>query len=220
MLFDEYRKNLVECQLAPNGIANPEIINIFRTMPREIFYSTAQASACYGDEDLRTSDHSWSLEPLTEARILNHGGFKKEDVVLLVGATTPTLPAYLAQLVTTVIVIDTDEDLLENIRKATLQLELCNIVFEKVQNYNEGFSEQAPYDKIIFAGAISKVPDIYASQLVAQGALIAVERATADSPGYLNLYTKTKDNYISKKFIEHANTPYLQGFKQESHFVF
>lgn len=218
--FDEYRKNLVECQLYPNGILDRDILEIFRTLPREVFYSADKAVKCYGDEDIPLKDNIWALEPVTEARIVYHGDFRRDDVVLVVGAATPTLPAYLAHLVTTVIVIDTDAEMLETIKNAALKLELCNIVTEQVADMAQGFAAQAPFDRIVFGGAIAHIPPALQEQLVDGGGLVAVERESERAPGVLNVYIKSQSGYLSPRFIGHANTPYLPPFAPEEKFVF
>ena len=92
MDFSSYRKNLVDCQLYPNGIVDKKILDIFENMPRETFFDKSHSCACYCDEDFQVKDNRWALEPLLEARILHEGDFNDKDVVMVIGASSPTLP--------------------------------------------------------------------------------------------------------------------------------
>lgn len=222
MDFSAYRKNLVDCQLYPSGIVDKEILNVFLSLPREKFFEAANASACYGDEDIHVKKDRWAFEPVIEARILYEGAFKGNDLVLIVGASSPTLPAYIAQFVTTVIVIDNDQQLLDKSQKAAMDLEICNIVYEHLKDYAQGYSAQAPYDKIVFSGAVSFIPEELASQLTMDGCILAIERKGYNEPGEMKKYVRAGADspVLSAQFIDNANTPYLPGFEPESRFEF
>lgn len=222
MDFSNYRKNLVECQLYPNGIVDKEILNVFLTLPRENFFDSANSCACYGDEDVCVKNDRWALEPVIEALILHEGEFNDKDIVMIIGASSPTLPAYIAQFVTTVIVIDTDQQLLDKSQKACLDLEICNILFECVDDYTKGCPAQAPYDKIVFSGAVSRVNEDIIAQLTIDGRILAILREDFNTPGSLvKLFRADKDSpALSTQFIDNVNTPYLPGFQPESRFEF
>lgn len=218
MNFSEARKNMVECQLKTNGITNDRIVAAFLSVPREEFYPPHLTSCAYVDEDVKIANDRWSLEPLVEARLMNAADLKPADVVLLVGASSPALAAYLAQIVTTVIVIDDDQSLLDNAQSVSLKLELTNIAYIK-SPMTGGYGAEAPYDVVIVSGAAHHVPAALFDQVVDGGRLVCIEKSRENAQGDLRLYTKS-GGHISGTFISLANTPYLKGFEPQSNFEF
>lgn len=217
MNFDQCRINMVECQLSPNGIKNKDIIELFSSVPRERFYfDEASKLSCYKDEDTKLNDNKWAVDPVTEARIIQYTDFKPSDVVLIIGASTPTLAAYISPYVATVIVIDEDENLLEKIRQECLGLDLCNITCEHIDDYTRGYPKLAPYDKIVFSGTISKLEDHITAQVVEGGEITSIIRENYDAPGVLYVSKVLSHKNLSKKFIYNANTPYLPKFGPET----
>ncbi len=218
MNFSEARKNMVECQLRTNGITNQKIVQAFMTIPREDYYPAHLASCAYLDEDVCIANDRWALEPLVEARMMSAAQLAPTDVVLLVGASSMTLTAYLSQIVTTVIVIDEDAALLDQAQAIAQKHEIGNVAYIH-SPMTQGYAEEAPYDVIILSGAVCEVPNTLFSQIVDGGRLACIEKKHEKSQGDLKLYKKMGLS-VSGSFLGNANTPFLKGFAPTTEFEF
>lgn len=219
MQYKQVRENMVECQLKTNGIVQDNLVHLFAGLPREEFFPDSLKTRAYLDESVEVCEGRWSLEPLVEARILKALNLSGDDVVLVVGASSPALIAYTAQMAATVIVIDSDESLLQQAREACLAHDYCNVVFERTEKMAQGYAEQAPFDNVVICGAVCGTPDVLVEQVVEGGRLIYIKRDTERCPGELVLSEKGA-NAASEYVIANANVPFLQGFEPCNTFKF
>ena len=81
-----------------------------------------------------------------------------------------------------------------------------------------GHRQRAPYDVIMFVGAVAEVPNEIVAQLAEDGRLVAVVKA-AGGVGRATLTTKT-GGAIARRVMFDAATPLLPGFQPKPTFVF
>jgi protein-L-isoaspartate(D-aspartate) O-methyltransferase len=81
-----------------------------------------------------------------------------------------------------------------------------------------GYQKQAPYDVIVFQGAVSEVPEAVRRQLADGGRLAAVV-IDATGLGRGTLVQRAGDNFSGRRLFD-ASTPLLPGFAREAGFVF
>jgi len=77
---------------------------------------------------------------------------------------------------------------------------------------------RAPYDIILFGGAVAAVPEEISAQLAEGGRLVAVVRAEGEV-GRATLTTRT-GGVVARRVIFDAAIPRLLGFPPEPAFVF
>jgi len=82
----------------------------------------------------------------------------------------------------------------------------------------EGYAKQAPYDVIMFEGAVSEVPSAISDQLSEGGRLLAILK-TGVGLGKAVLITRLNDR-LSQLELFDINAPYLAGFEPEIGFKF
>jgi protein-L-isoaspartate(D-aspartate) O-methyltransferase len=81
-----------------------------------------------------------------------------------------------------------------------------------------GYSEQAPYDVIMFSGGVAKIPDAIIAQLADGGRLCAVVAPPGAVPT-AQLVMNCGGTPATRKIFD-GSVPYLPGFEPEPSFVF
>ena len=82
------RQNMVESQIRPNKVTDPELIDALRSLPRELFVPKAMRGIAYVDEDIAVAPDRYLMEPMVLARLLQEAAVAATDMVLDVGCCT------------------------------------------------------------------------------------------------------------------------------------
>ena len=82
----------------------------------------------------------------------------------------------------------------------------------------QGFARQAPYDVIVFAGAVAAPPAAITEQLAEGGRMVAVI-ADGTGIGRGTLFVKA-GGIVSHRVAFDAATPFLAGFEPQPQFSF
>jgi len=85
---------------------------------------------------------------------------------------------------------------------------------------SNGAPEYAPYDIIIFNGAINNLPANIRDQVKEGGRILAILREDDLGLAKATLFEQTDSENLSKRVLFEAGTPYLQGFAPIKEFVF
>jgi protein-L-isoaspartate(D-aspartate) O-methyltransferase len=214
--YSAARANMVESQIRPNKVTDPAVIAAFMAVPRERFVPPALQGVAYVDEDIPVAAGRYLAEPMILGRLLQFAAPRVQDVALEIGAGTGYGTAVLARLVGSVVGLDCDPEL---VRQATANLADLGIGNASIVTgpLLEGHAARAPYDLIIFSGAVAKVPAQVEDQLAEGGRLLAVE--AADGVGRAVLVRRHGGN-LSRRVIFDASTPLLPDAGRKAEFVF
>jgi hypothetical protein len=106
MDYARVRLNMVNNQLRPNRVDDPNVLDAMAEVPRERFLPKALRGVAYADEDLPLPDGSWLIEPLVLARLIQAAGVRPTDVVLVIGCMTGYAGVVLSRLAATVILVE------------------------------------------------------------------------------------------------------------------
>ena len=117
----------------------------------------------------------------------------------------------------TVVGLECDRALKDTANRTLNALDVDNAVVVEGP-LDVGYAKQAPYDAVIFQGAISEVPDGIKRQLADGGRLVAVISDKAGI-GRGTLMQRDGDTFSSRTLFD-ASTPLLPGFAREIGFVF
>ncbi len=217
--FQQARKNMVEGQIHPNGVIMPELLEAFETTPRELFVPSDYKNLACNDEDIPLGGGRYLLEPSVHARMIQALEPKADDVVLDIGGGTGYGAAVLSPLVSTVVVVENENELIERVSQVWKEMGLCNIAsFEGP--LNEGNAANAPYDSIVIAGAVAEVPPQIIDQLVPHGRLVCIIKEAGHVMGQARIYQKSEDGQYSSYALFDAGSPYLKGFEPKPVFQF
>jgi protein-L-isoaspartate(D-aspartate) O-methyltransferase len=216
-LFDAARTHMIESQLRPNKAADHRVLGAFASIRRELFVPENLRRVTYVDEDLPLGGGRYLMEPMIAARLLQVAMVKRTDTALVVGAGTGYEAALLAMLARNVIALEEDPQLARRARAALVEHAIASVSIVEGP-LAQGYRPRAPYEVILFAGAVAKVPAEITSQLAEEGRLLAVVRP-GNAVGRATLTTRT-GGLLAHRVIFDAAAPLLPGFLPKPAFVF
>jgi protein-L-isoaspartate(D-aspartate) O-methyltransferase len=211
------RLNMVEGQIRTNKVTDEAVIDAFLSVPRERFVPPALSGAAYVDEDIPLGGGRWLMEPMVFARLLQLAELGREDTVLEIGCGTGYGTALLSRLAHAVVAVESDPRLAAEARARLAELGCENAAVVEGP-LAEGYPGRAPYDAILFSGAVAEVPEAIGRQLAAGGRLLAVVKAPTGL-GQAEVMIRA-DGVLSRRPVFDAATPLLPGFQREPSFVF
>ena len=211
------RRNMVESQIRPNKVTDPLLLAALLELPREQFLPKARRGVAYVDEDIEVGEGRYLMEPMVLARLLLAAEVKPTDIVLDIGCATGYSTAVLARLANTVVAVESSRKLAAEASAVLSQLGIDNAAVIEGP-LDRGYAKQAPYDVILFSGAIAQVPDAILDQLADGGRLVAViDDGSRVRKG--TIMTRL-GGVISGRAVFDAATPLLPGFDRKPGFVF
>ncbi|MEO3430319.1 protein-L-isoaspartate O-methyltransferase [Pelagibius sp. CAU 1746] len=215
--FAAARLNMVESQIRTNKVTDQQVIAAFEAVPRELFVGEGKRGFAYVDEDLEVAAGRYLMEPMVLARLLQAAGLQSGDIALDIGCATGYSTAILAHLAETVVGVESSRQLADQANRTLNALDVDNAVVVEGA-LDAGYQKQAPYNVIVFQGAVSAVPDTVKRQLSDGGRLVAVVNDEAGI-GRGTLVCRSGDSFSARVLFD-AATPLLPGFEREVGFVF
>lgn len=197
--FAAARRDMIEHQLKGRDITDPTVLKAMEDVPRHRFVSPALQSQAYADGPLPIGRGQTISQPYVVAFMTLILEVRPEDTILEIGTGCGYQAAVLARLAKQVYTIEIVEELAEQARMLLRELGYKN-VFVKAGDGFDGWSEHAPFDKIILTCAVKEFPPTLVAQLAEGGRIIA----PLGPPGYaqeLVLATKINGRLQSKKVL-------------------
>jgi protein-L-isoaspartate(D-aspartate) O-methyltransferase len=166
------RERLIQ-RLRDQGIADEQVLERIRTVPRHLFVDEALATRAYEDTALpiglgQTISQPYVVARMTEALIEGTAPRK----ILEIGTGCGYQTAVLSPLVKFVYTIERLSALLERARLRFQELNLRNVHLRHGDGFR-GWVSHAPYDAILMAAAPLEIPAALFTQLGPGGRLIA-----------------------------------------------
>jgi protein-L-isoaspartate(D-aspartate) O-methyltransferase len=221
MDYKTARRMMVDSQLRPNGVTDPDLVGAVLEVARERFVPADKVALAYLDRDLQVSEGGAHgprhlLKPMVTAKLIQAAEVKATDHVLDIACGTGYSSAVLARLAGSVVALEDDPALAA---KAT---ELLNA--EGVSNVavvcgalEAGWPAKAPYDVILINGAVELVPPALCHQLKDGGRLVAI---VGSGPiGKATIYRSVRGE-VSGRPVFDAAEPLLPSFSKPPAFVF
>lgn len=173
MDFEQARFNMVEQQIRPWDVLDPEVLGLMMSVKREEFVPEAYRAIAFADVEVPLSAGAKMWPPRVEAKILQELVVKKGDRVLEIGTGSGFFAALLANLATDVVSVEIDRALADAARKTLQKNGVANVTVE-VGDGVKGWAAKAPYDVIVISGAVPVVPAELLAQLKVGGRLAAI----------------------------------------------
>jgi protein-L-isoaspartate(D-aspartate) O-methyltransferase len=173
MDFEQARFNMVEQQIRPWDVLDPEVLGLMMSVKREDFVPAAYREVALADVEIPLSAGAKMWPPRVEARILQELQLRKSDRVLEVGTGSGFLAALLGRLAADVVSVEIDRGLAESAKKTLQRNDVSNVTVE-VGDGAKGWAAKAPYDVIVVTGAVPAIPAELLAQLKVGGRLAAV----------------------------------------------
>ncbi|HYG91529.1 MAG TPA: protein-L-isoaspartate O-methyltransferase [Azospirillum sp.] len=211
------RFHMVECQIRPNKVTDHRLVDALMDVPREIFVPQTLRGVAYVDGDIAIGQGRYLIEPMIFARMLQEVGVDETAKVLDVGCGTGYSTAVLARLAASVVGLESDPALASRAKGALAQAGIANATVVNAP-LGEGYAADAPYDVIVFEGAVSKVPTAICDQL-AEGGRMVVCVLGDGGLGEVRLYQRY-GRAVSSRILFEAQPPLLPGFEPKPKFEF
>jgi protein-L-isoaspartate(D-aspartate) O-methyltransferase len=215
------RNNMVENQIRPNHVTDAAVIAAMTIIPREKFVPEDVACIAYVDEAIATVEGRYLMAPMVLARLLEEAKVSQNDIVMNIGCGVGYELAILAQIAKVVVGIEANKILADKASSNMTELGIDN-TFIVHAALAKGYAKQAPYDVILFNGAIDEVPKSILDQLVDGGRVVSiVPRADAlyGSMGKAVVLERFGNIFSSIEVFD-ASAPVIPDFVKEKTFEF
>jgi protein-L-isoaspartate(D-aspartate) O-methyltransferase len=216
MDYSALRRRMVESQLRTNKITDDAVLDAMGEVPRELFVPRALKSIAYLDEDLQIAPGRYLMEPMVLGRLLHLAEVKASDQAMVIGCGNGYSAAVLARIANSVVAVESDAALAQKAQELLVDFGASNVNLARAP-LTAGYPAKAPYDVILFDGAVQQIPDSIVGQLAVGGRLVAVLQA--DGPGRAILATRTEAG-LSQRVVFDCSVPSLPGFAKAPSFVF
>ncbi|AMP90580.1 TPA: methyltransferase domain-containing protein [Legionella pneumophila subsp. pneumophila] len=167
------RINMIKQQLRTGDVLNESILDLYDEILRHEFVPELFSNFAYSDMQIPLAHGQRMLTPLEEGTIIQALDLKGHETVLEVGTGTGFMTALLSKLCKKVISIDYYSDFTAN-AKRKLEENNCNNVELITGDACRGWLESAPYDVMVFTGAMEKLTDTHKLQILPGGKLFAI----------------------------------------------
>jgi len=215
--YSAARLNMVESQVRPNRVTDPRVVGAMLELPRERFVPEPLRGIAYVDEDVPLGSGRFLMEPMVLARLVQAARIVTGETVLEVGSGTGYGAAVMSQMAGRVVALESDTNLARQAQTTLGALGIANVQVV-TGPLEQGHAAAAPYDAIVFAGAVAQVPPRVIDQLAEGGRLVAVV-AVPGEPGRATLVTRVAGAF-SRRILFDAGSRLLPGFEFEPGFAF
>jgi protein-L-isoaspartate(D-aspartate) O-methyltransferase len=169
--YTHLRAAMVERHVAARGISDARILQAMRDVPRHLFVSPAVASKSYGAGALPIGANQTISQPYIVARMIELLQLTGSEKVLEIGTGTGYQAVVLSKLAARVFSIERVSELAARASELIKRLKISNISVN-VFDGTFGWSDQAPFDRIIVAAAAPEVPQPLVQQLARTGLMV------------------------------------------------
>lgn len=217
-VFEAARTHMIESQLRPNKVTDDRVIEAFGRIRRELFVPRHLRPVAYVDDDLPVGRGRYLMEPMVSARLIQAASPQRTETVLVVGAGTGYEAAVLSMLARSVVALEEDAELARAARDALVEEGIASVIVVEGE-LTEGHRPRAPYDAVLFGGAVAEMPAEIVTQLAEDGRLVGVVKPDGGGVGRATRMTRA-GGVIARRVIFDAATPLLMGFAPKPTFVF
>jgi protein-L-isoaspartate(D-aspartate) O-methyltransferase len=168
------RERMVRDLVAARGVKDQRVLAAMRQVPRHLFVRDHLRSQAYGDRALPIGAAQTISQPYVVARMTELLELDAEHSVLEIGTGSGYQTAVLALLARRVYSLERIAELAQQAIPRMRQLGLDNVKIQ-VFDGSVGWSEWAPYDRILVTAGAPKVPDPLLDQLAPGGSLLIPE---------------------------------------------
>lgn len=166
------RFNMVEQQVRPWDVLDPQVLDLLESTPREAFVPTGYENLAYADADIPIGHGETMLAPKYVGRMLQALGIHEGDIALEVGCGTGYVTAMLSKVCRQVYSVDIHQDFVDatadNLKKQGIE----NVTLE-TGNAAQGWDAHRPYDVIFISGSMPELPENFQKSLNRGGRLVA-----------------------------------------------
>jgi protein-L-isoaspartate(D-aspartate) O-methyltransferase len=157
-------ENMVKMQCRERGIHDTRVLEVMSRLPRHLFISGKNRDLAYGDYPVAIGHEQTISQPYIVAYMTQALDLRGNERVLEIGTGSGYQTAVLAELADTVYTVEVISSLSLQAKRILQAFGYANVRF-KQGNGMSGWSEEAPFDRIIVTAAAATVPAALKSQL-------------------------------------------------------
>ena len=165
------RALMVDRHVAARGITDERVLKAMREVPRHRFVPQVVAAKAYGAGALPIGAKQTISQPWIVARMIELLELRGTEKVLEVGTGTGYQAVVLSKLCARVFTIERVNELALRATEIIRELKIHNVSV-KVFDGTYGWSDQAPFDRIIVAAAAPEIPEPLTQQLARGGRMV------------------------------------------------
>jgi len=162
---------MVDEYVAKRGIRDPRILQAMLDVPRHLFVPSVVAAKAYGPGALPIGAKQTISQPYIVARMIELLELTGKEKVLEIGTGTGYQAVVLSKLCAKVFSIERINELALRAAELIRALKVYNATV-KVFDGTYGWSDQAPFDRIIVAAAAPEVPEPLVQQMARTGRMV------------------------------------------------
>lgn len=213
------RKNMIDCQIKPNKVTDPALLDILGRTPRERFVPRHLHAMAYIDEDIPMGNGRYLPEPMVLARLIQEAAIKPTDLVLDVACGTGYSTAIMAQLGATVVGLESSKEMADEAERHLRDLDILNVAIINQADLRNGYPQQGPYQVILINGSVASLPQNLLSQLADGGRLLTIVKPPHSRIGQAVIVTRFGDSFTPRSLFD-AATPSVPGLADSIKFEF
>jgi protein-L-isoaspartate(D-aspartate) O-methyltransferase len=168
MDFEHARFNMIEQQIRPWDVLDPDVLNALRCVKRELFVRPEHQTLAFSEVQLPIGCGQAMLEPKIEAKALQAVGVRPGDSILEIGSGSGYMAALLAERGEWVRTIEIEPQLARFAADNLANNDIDNVIVEEGDG-SAGWEVRAPYDIIMVSAAVREVPQALLDQLKVGG---------------------------------------------------
>jgi len=205
----ERRRRMVREHIADRGVSDPRVLDAMGEVPRHLFVREHLRRKAYGDHALPIEEGQTISQPYVVAKMTETLRVEPHHKVLEIGTGSGYQTAILSRLARWVYSLERLPELAKTAigRLRTLGIDNVKIV---IFDGSMGWSEAAPFDRILVTAGAPVVPEALLGQLGEGGRLLIPE---GDRQGQrLVLYKKTRKGVVREPGEAVAFVPLVGRF--------
>jgi protein-L-isoaspartate(D-aspartate) O-methyltransferase len=214
---EQARFNMVEQQIRPWQVLDPQVLTVLSNVQRELFVPQAYQAMAYTDTDIPLGHGEAMAPPRVAARLMHDLHLTGTEKVLEIGTGSGYMAALLAGRAQRVVSLEINPELASNARNNLQRAGITNVDV-RVADGSTGASGDAPFDAIVLGGSVAEVPQALLQQLAIGGHLLAI--VGHDHVMAATLFTRTAEAAWDSKALWDHTAPRLQGFAEPTRFKF
>lgn len=217
MNIEQARFNMIEQQIRPWDVLDPDVLELLHVVKRENFVPAAHKALAFVDAEIPLPGGESMLMPKIEARLLQDVSLKKHESVLEIGTGSGYMAALLAHKAQHVTTVEINPEL-KSQAEATLAVNGVANVTVVQGDGAQGWAQGAPWDVIVISAALEVVPEAFLKQVKVGGRICAiVGHAPVMS---VQIITRVNETAYSTVKVFETNVPYLITTVKPSSFHF
>jgi protein-L-isoaspartate(D-aspartate) O-methyltransferase len=220
------RFNMIEQQIRPWEVLDPQVLELLARVRREDFVPPQHRALAFVDTQVPLLDGADAaagacmLEPKVEARLLQELQLQGHESVLEIGTGSGFMAALLSHRAMQVATLECRPALAQMARASLRRNGIGNVKVLDVSAADgaRGLPGDAPFDGIMLSGSVAEVPQALLAQLKVGGRLVAV---VGELPIMrARLYTRAGENAWSDVELFDTVAPRLEDFPEHARFSF